>query len=244
MTSCAVVWFVAITQTQSINAQGCPPNSAPVSEADNIVHCRCIAGYDNQGGVCMRVKETLANNPGNLTPFTVGVSAIRGDVTIENRDGSRLTSKNLAVGRVVRIDIGTRVITGSTGRLQVLLLDETVFTIGPNSDMVIDEFVYDPDLTPKKIMVKVSKGIFRWVTGKVAHKDPASMRVKIPVGTIGIRGTDFETSVEVDGSGFVILHFGQLEITENKTGSTCTLNAGYKITFNADGSVSRPIKAD
>ena len=104
-----------------------------------------------------RVRDVLIADSSQPTPFTIGVSSVRGEVTIETRAGSRLTDKDLGAGRVIRIDMGTRVITGSTGRLQIVLLDDTVFTIGPSSDMVIDEFVYDPDLTPRKIAVSVSK---------------------------------------------------------------------------------------
>ena len=28
--------------------------------------------------------------------------------------------------------------------MQLMLLDETIFTIGPNTDLTVDEFVYDP----------------------------------------------------------------------------------------------------
>jgi hypothetical protein len=53
-----------------------------------------------------------------------------------------------------------------------------------------------------------------------------------------------EVTVNDNASGMIILHFGQLDITEKKTGFTFILDDGYKVTFNADGSVSRPIKAN
>ena len=59
---------------------------------------------------------------------------------------------------------------------------------------------------------------------------------------LGIRGTDFEANVQPDGSGSVVLYFGQLEITEKKSGFTFLLNAGEKVTFGVDGSITRPIK--
>jgi hypothetical protein len=155
-------------------------------------------------------------------------------------DGRKLTAKD---ADQIPLEKGTKVITGSSGHIRMKLPDDTTFTIGPNSDIVIDEFVYDPDKTPKTIVASVSKGVFRWVTGNV-KPDPQKMKVKLPVGTIGIRGTDFEVTVNPDGSGFVILYFGQLEITEKKTGFTFILDAGHKVTCSADGSVSRPIKVD
>src|SRR5581483_7297571 len=80
------------------------------------------------------------------------------------------------------------VTTDAQGRLQVLLLDETVFTIGPNSSMVLDSFVYDPNGS-SKLSARILKGVFRFVTGKIAKKRPSDMEVKMPVGVIGIRGT-------------------------------------------------------
>ena len=136
--------------------------------------------------------------------------------------------------------IGAHIVTGADGHLQVLLLDETVFTIGANSDMVLDEFVYDPASDAHKIMARLSKGVFRWVTGKTARKDPASMKVTLPAGDLGIRGTDFEATVQTDGSGIVKLYSGQLQITESKTGHVFLLNAGETVTFGSDGIFSQP----
>ncbi|MFA5137970.1 MAG: FecR domain-containing protein [Elusimicrobiota bacterium] len=82
-----------------------------------------------------------------------------------------------------------KIVSGKEGRLQVMLLDQTVFTLGPNTEMTLDEFVYDPFTDSGKITANVTKGVFRFVTGKVARKDPENMKIKMPVGTMGIRGT-------------------------------------------------------
>ncbi len=138
--------------------------------------------------------------------------------------------------------LNQHVITGEAGHLQVLLLDGTVFTMGQNSDMVLDDFVYDPASDQHTIMAKLTKGVFRWVTGKTARKDPASMKVILPVGTIGPRGTDFEATVLEDESGDVKLYSGQLEITETKTGRIFLMNAGETVTYGSDGIFSLPKK--
>ena len=88
-----------------------------------------------------------------------------------------------SVGRVIQsgkpLFLNDHVTTSAEGRLQVLLLDETIFTLGPDSDMVLDEFVYDPSNDSGKITARVTKGLFRFVTGKVARRDPAKMKVKL-----------------------------------------------------------------
>src|SRR3990167_6250350 len=97
------------------------------------------------------------------------------------------------VGRVLGsgqpLFLHEKVTTGPGGRLQILLLDETTFTIGPNAEIVLDEFVYDPAGGKGAVAATISKGAFRFITGKVARRDPASMKVKSGATTIGIRGT-------------------------------------------------------
>jgi hypothetical protein len=181
-----------------------------------------------------------ANKLRKPAPHVGAVAYYRGEFSIEKSDGSRLTNADMTAGSAVAVDLGARVTTGPTGRVQLLLLDETVFTIGPNSDIIIDEFVYDPDLTPRKIAVSLAKGIFRWVTGKVTPKDPTAMRVKTSAIAIGIRGTDFETLLEANGSGSVKLHEGMLEIIPTKGGNPFVMKEKSVVTFKPDGTVSQP----
>jgi hypothetical protein len=70
-----------------------------------------------------------------------------------------------------------------------MLMDETIFTIGPDAALIIDEFVYDPETSAGKVTASVLKGAFRFVSGRVAKDEPRNMSVKTPVRTIGIRGT-------------------------------------------------------
>jgi hypothetical protein len=138
------------------------------------------------------------------------------------------------------LEEGGTIITGTDGHVKMTLPDETVFTVGANTELVINRFVYDPANDVHTIMANLSKGIFRWVTGKTARKDPTQMKVTLPVGDLGIRGTDFEATVRTDGSGVVKLYSGQLQITESKTGRIFLLNAGETVTFHSDGIFSQP----
>jgi hypothetical protein len=163
----------------------------------------------------------------------------RGEFYFLTKDGRKVTGEEASK---VPLEEGSKVVTGSTGHVRMILPDNTTFTVGPNSDLVIDKFVYDPATDSQAITANLSKGVFRWVTGKTAHKDPAQMKVTLPVGDLGIRGTDFEATVESNGNGSVVLYFGQLEITEKKTGFKFLLEAGQKVTFGSDGSFNRPMK--
>ena len=66
------------------------------------------------------------------------------------------------------IFMGDKIETGEDGQLQIQLLDKTVFTLGPLSTIMVDEFLYDPQSAGAK--ASVVKGIFRAVSGKVIQK--------------------------------------------------------------------------
>jgi FecR protein len=175
-------------------------------------------------------RDALAFDDDVLKATAIGGVASARDATIITPDGRTLSADDIGKSGV---NLGSHILTGPNGRMQVLLNDETVFTLGPNSDMVLDQFVYDPATSATKAEAHFAKGTFRWVTGKIVKtKD---IHIKVPVGDLGVRGTDFDCTVDPDGAGYVKLHEGHLEITGNKTGDKFQLNAGQMVKFHADG---------
>jgi hypothetical protein len=57
------------------------------------------------------------------------------------------------------------------------------------ASITIDRFVYDPATDAGTLSAEIMRGVFRFVTGRIAHKDPEQMKVKLPSGTLGVRGT-------------------------------------------------------
>lgn len=114
-----------------------------------------------------------------------GVSAaVRGDVQLA-RSGA--VGRQIASAEPIFLQDG--ITSGSRSGMQIILMDESVFTIGPNSELEIDEFVYDPGQGTGNLAASMTKGVMRFVTGKIAAGKPENMKIKLPVGTIGIRGT-------------------------------------------------------
>ena len=87
-----------------------------------------------------------------------------------------------------------RVITTDEGQAQLLFLDQSSLMIGPNSQVVIDEFVYDPNTSKGNIVATLTQGSFRYIGGKLSKQGNATL--KTPVATIGIRGTDVTVTYE------------------------------------------------
>ncbi len=95
-------------------------------------------------------------------------------------------------GATVVLKVGARIVhkehikTTSTGSVQLLFLDRSTLTIAPNSDIVIDEFVYNPGNGSGHMAVSLAKGAMRLVGGQLSHAGEATVNTGNP--TIGIRG--------------------------------------------------------
>ena len=129
-------------------------------------------------------------------------AAVRGNVTLVSFKTPKAVGKNVSSGDPIYL--GDKIEAGPRAGLQVMLMDETIFTIGPDSAIVIDKFIYDPAKSAGKVSAKVLKGVFRFVSGRVAANKPSDMEVKLPNGTIGIRGTSAGGFVR-DGVSEVVL---------------------------------------
>jgi hypothetical protein len=144
-----------------------------------------------------------------------------------------------AAGRVVEtgkpVYAHDKIKTGADGKLQILLLDQTSFTVGSGSEMELDEFVFDPATNAGKVSAKITKGAFRFVTGKIARKDPASMKVGTPVGTIGIRGTMTAGTVNDAEGTFVLLGPGPENNADEKSGGITVKNDQGSVEVDKDG---------
>ena len=94
-----------------------------------------------------------------------------------------------------KIYLNETVYVGIDSGTQILLLDQSTFTIGSDSEVVMDTFIYDPATNDGKIVASVKKGSLKIISGLISKKNPDSLIVKVPGGTLGSRGTEFQTMV-------------------------------------------------
>jgi FecR protein len=76
--------------------------------------------------------------------------------------------------------------TGNLGQADLVFIDNTNLTVGPTSEVLLDEFVYDPTGSSGKVVMQATRGAFRFVTGKQDHR---AYQLKTPFGSLGVRGT-------------------------------------------------------
>ena len=89
--------------------------------------------------------------------------------------------------------------TGAAGAMGVTFKDNTMISIGPDTEFVVDEFVYQPREKALSFTSRMTRGTLHFVSGTIAKLAPESVSVETPPGTIGIRGTRFLVKIEGDG---------------------------------------------
>ncbi|CAN1724940.1 transmembrane sensor [Hyphomicrobium sp. 1Nfss2.1] len=157
------------------------------------------------------------------------VSLVKADFAKEERD--------LEVGDVVRQDEVIEV--SDDGRGEFRLNDDTKLALGPGARMVLDKFVYDSDKKSGSIIVDLTKGAFRFITGVASKK---TYEIRTPNASITVRGTIFDVYVLSDKSAWLLLHEGAIEVTSPKKDVCRVLDQpGQLIRIDSKANVSDPL---
>ena len=112
----------------------------------------------------------------------IGVTTIVKNKVLGNPP--KMVQRNLTTG--LEVYFNEKVETGPVGRTQLLFRDGTAITIGPNANMTIDRYVFDPNAGTGDMALSVTKGVFRIVGGRISKRKP--IRLKTPVATLGVMG--------------------------------------------------------
>lgn len=138
----------------------------------------------------------LALSVFSLTARAAGGEAI-GFVKTAHGDAMISTDSNL-----VKAESGTPLYFGSmlkTGRessLGVTFIDNTVMSFGPDTEVTINEYLYNPAKGNLKLAASIIKGTLHYISGVIAKLKPEAVTVNTPTGIIGVRGTRFAVKAE------------------------------------------------
>ena len=91
------------------------------------------------------------------------------------------------------------------GRLKIKFVDETQISLTEHTLVEITEYVFDPDPSKSKMAMNFVAGTARFATGGLGLVPRENIQIETPTATIGIRGTDFTTTVDELGRSLVIL---------------------------------------
>jgi len=113
------------------------------------------------------------------------------------------------------------ILTGDDSRAEITFKDETQLFLGDNSELIIDELIYEPGVK-SSAAITLTSGVFRMISGKVNKVDGGQLTMRTPIATIGIRGTDFWGLQEEDKLTMVLIDNGILDISNGS--ETVTLD--------------------
>ena len=136
-------------------------------------------------------------------------------------------ARRLVVGQEVVFN--ERVTTGPAGQTQLLFLDKSAMTVGPNSDVTIDQFVYDPNRGSGQMAMSAGRGVLRFVGGKLSKQENA-VTLRTTSATIAIRGGVFLMRLSPAGQLEVVFVYGDGLNVTGTTGITQSVRRpGYGI---------------
>ncbi len=118
------------------------------------------------------------------------VDSVKGEVMI--------VSSEMAVRAVQNMKVipGDSIRTGANSSVGLIFEDDTVVSLGPESEMEIDEFLFNPAERQLSFVARMIKGTFSFITGQIGKLAPQKVILETPGATLGVRGTKFV--VEVD----------------------------------------------
>ena len=140
--------------------------------------------------------------------------------------------RDLYIGNEIVHD--ERIQTEDNGQAQIVFVDQSAFTVGPGSDLVIDDFIYDPATTQGKLVASAGKGVLRFIGGAIS-KSPESVVVNTPASIIAIRGGVMLVAVDGGATTAVLLHGNEMTVS-TRTGETRrVVREEFGITVDAAG---------
>lgn len=143
--------------------------------------------------------------------------------------------------RVLRVGTDVQpnevITTASNDRAHLVFLDGTTLTVGPNAQLTVDKFVYDPATKKGELAINASKGVFRLIGGRISKTTPIT--VATPSSTIGIRGGIIVFGVEPTQTTSIFV-FGD-SMTVTAAGQTQTVTTpGLQVATNSGSPPGAP----
>ena len=165
----------------------------------------------------------LANSVGTITALKGSATIVRDDSNIEATVGAKLNEKDT-------------ITTKAKSKIQIIFNDETIITIGQNSNFSIYEYLFEENKAPKAKFGLLT-GAIRTITGKIGKIAPDKFSVETKTALIGIRGTDFTILAREDGGIRAYCTFGAISVSVN--GKIVIVEQGFYVDVSADGKIGK-----
>ena len=154
-------------------------------------------------------------------------------------DGGGAVGRLAGTGDPVHLD--DEVITGPETSAQILLKDQSLFSIGPSSAITIDRFVYDPDSeAASSLVATITRGTFKFISGRIARSGDENMVLNLPNAVASIRGTSGAGRINTDGTTEIALLSGSISLNSGGAAPVDLLTSGWGVTISPTGGIGAP----
>lgn len=120
------------------------------------------------------------------------VKLLAGDVVVLRGGQSIKAEQNMKLMQ------GDLISTGSSGRVGLIFEDDTVVSLGSNSSIAVESYLFKPEEKKLSFIARFFKGTASFLSGQIARLAPDNVRVETPRATIGMRGTHFLVKSDSD----------------------------------------------
>lgn len=166
------------------------------------------------------------------SPMTAAAASSTGVVTAV-APGGKVTGNNELMVVGSSIVPGQRLRTDANGLLHVLFMDQSALTLGPDAELTIDEFTFDPGSRQGRIRLGLVKGVVRVVGGQISKNTATT--ITTAHGKVEILGgiTVVETNTSSTTGTFL---FGQsMRVTDNSGNTQNITRAGFSSSLSSSG---------
>ena len=118
------------------------------------------------------------------------IKLLAGDVTIERNGSPIKATVNMKILK------GDLVRTGTDGKAGMIFEDDTLISMGPDSRISIDNFLFKPSDKSFSFIARIIHGTASYISGQIAKLAPAFVRIETPQATVGLRGTHVLVKVD------------------------------------------------
>jgi hypothetical protein len=137
------------------------------------------------------------------------------------------------------IHANERIRTNRSGLGHFEFLDGTKLVIGPDSNLLLDELVYNPNTSSfRKVVLKASSGATRFISGK---SNSSAFKIITPIGALGLRGTAFDFR-HWRGRTYLMVLDGVVEICNRRNDCRTLRRKCDFVVVDRDGEISDPIQ--
>lgn len=96
----------------------------------------------------------------------------------------------------LRLKAGDILQTGANGTVGIVLWDDSTAALGASSELQLTEFRFKPAQKDFSLVLRMVKGTFVYVPGRIAKLAPDAVKIETPAGLAAVQGTKLLAKVK------------------------------------------------